>query len=745
MHSIRPAMIRRLILLCLLSGCGCLLRAGESPPIPFRDTRLPLYQRVQDLLDRLTIDEKISQLMMATPGVPRLGIPAYDWWNEGLHGVARNGNATVFPQAIGLAATWDTDLHGRIASVISTEARAKNNELIRNAGGASPRYQGLTIWSPNINIFRDPRWGRGQETYGEDPFLTGRFAVAFVRGLQGDDPRYLKTVSTLKHFAVHSGPEQLRHRFNAVISERDLHETYLPAFEAGVRYGGVSSLMSSYNAVDGVPSPANRRLLTDILRRDWGFRGAVVGDVDAVADIYNAEGHHFARDAAEASADAIKAGTDLCSGTTYQALPEALRRGLVTEDDIDQALGRLLRLRFRLGQFDPPGAVAYTAIPISEVDSAAHDALALTASRESLVLLKNDGVLPWDPAKIKTVAIIGPTADSMPALLGNYNGTPVRPVTLLAGIRARLARLGITVLYEPGVPLVSGLGQQAGAPNVPADAAPSLDRAMAAGRRADHIVLVLGLTPDVEGEEMRLEAEGFHGGDRTSILLPAPQRELLNAVAALGKPVTVVLTTGSALSFDVSKAGAVLVAWYYGQRGGDAVAEALLGETNPAGRLPVTFYRADSDLPPFEDYSMANRTYRYFAGKPLYAFGHGLSYTTFAYDGIGASQGEAKAEDTLAVRVRVRNTGSRDGDEVVEVYARAEHPPVPMPLEWLVGFRRVTIRAGASVSVEIPVRIGEFRRWDDAAGGYTVDPGAYEIAAGPSSDNLPCTTVVTVR
>ncbi len=858
---------------------------AEEPP-PFRDPGLPLEKRVDDLLSRLTLEEKIGQTMMASPAVPRLDIPAYDWWNEALHGVARNGVATVFPQAIGLAATWNPALHQRIAETIATEARAKNNEILAKSGGATKRYQGLTIWSPNINIFRDPRWGRGQETYGEDPFLTGRFAVAFVRGLQGDDPRYLKTVATVKHFAVHSGPEPERHKFDAVVGERDLRETYLPAFEAGIREGGATSLMSAYNAVNGTPAPAHVQLLQKILREEWGFSGAVVGDVDNVSDMWRDGGHGFSKDAAEASATALKAGNDLCSGKTYEALGEALKRGLLAEADLDVALRRLFTLRFRLGQFDPADRVPYRAVPPSSNNSPENDRLALEAARQSLVLLKNDGTLPWDPAKLKTVALLGPTGGDESALLGNYSGTPSRKVTLAEGLRARLEARGVKVLAEPGVPLVKGFRvsghpfpagvlftaadraqpglraevfahdkQDAKKPLVdglpvstrtdpqvdfqwdeaqPVEGIPisntgirwtgvlvppvsgeyvlgvvaegaarlflddrsvinswrrdperplsttvqleagrayavrleyaqltpkgriqfgwvapgqddGMEKALAAARAADHIVLTLGITPDLEGESMSVTAEGFKGGDRLNLDLPATQRELLAKVAELKKPTVVVLTTGSAINLDDSQANAVLLAWYYGQRGADAVAEALLGETNPAGRLPVTFYRDTEGLPAFADYGMANRTYRFYTGKPLYAFGHGLSYTTFAYEKLALSAGSARRADTLHVSVTVKNTGARDGDEVVQLYATAEKAPVPMPLRQLVGFSRVSLKAGETKTVGLDVPVERLRRWDEAADRYVVDPGTWHFDAGPASDRLPLRGTFTVK
>jgi beta-glucosidase len=829
--------------------------------LPFRNPDLPLSVRLDDLLVRLTRDEKIAQLMMDTPAVPRLGIPAYQWWNEALHGTARNGIATVFPQAIALAATWNVALHRRVAEVIATETRAKYHETIRTSGGASRIYEGLTLWSPNINIFRDPRWGRGQETYGECPFLTARFGVAFCKGLQGDHPHYLKTVATVKHYAVHSGPEAERHVFDARPSPRDLWETYLPAFEAGIVEGGAQSLMSVYNAIDGVPGPANHRLLTGILRTRWGFQGAVVGDVDCVQDIH--ANHKFTRDAAESSALALRAGNDLCSGSTYAALSEALARGLCTDADLDLALRRLFTLRFRLGQFDPDERMPYAAIPFSANDTPAHDALALDAARQSLVLLKNDGTLPLDLTRLRTVAVIGPVADDKASLLGNYAGTPARPVTLLAGLRRKLAAHQIEVLHEPGcrladgfpdnqfafapgelftdvtrttpgvrgefwtnrelagpathartdaqldldwdyyhpqphievrdtsarwtavlVPPVTGgykldltlvggarlwldgtlvLDEWTGGPfrirtittrliagvSVPLrleltqnqftakarlgwrvpNPQSDLDRALDAARRADHVVLALGITPDLEGEENPFSCEGFVSGDRTSLALPAPQRELLAAVSPLGKPVTLVLTAGSALTFDPTQADAILLAWYYGQRGGDAIAEAILGETNPAGRLPITFYRDEADLPPFADYGMNGRTYRYFDGKPLYAFGHGLSYTTFAYQALSYDSASRTAH------VRITNMGPHDGDEVVQLYVRDARPD--RPRLQLCGFSRVTLACGEERTVSLSLDPRPLRRWDEALGDYVLDCVPRQLLAGGSSDHLP--------
>jgi beta-glucosidase len=846
-----------------------------DPSWPYFNTNLPIDQRVDDLIRRMTVAEKISQLMRASPAIPRLGVLDFLWANNAPHGVARRGTATVFPQAIALAATWNPDLNHAVARAIATEVWAKNNQRDPQTPAERAKageFNHLSIWSPNINIVRDPRWGRGQETYGEDPFLTSRFGIAFVTGLQGDDPHYLQTIATVKHFDAHSGPESQRTYFNAVVSERDFHETYLPAFEACVREGHAAGVMSSYNAINGVPAPANHRLLTEILRDEWGFGGAVVGDTDAVACIWRA--HHYAKDAAEASALAIRAGNDLCSGITYQALPESLQRGLVTEADLNQALHRLYRLRFRLGQFDPPERVPFTKIPFSELDSPKHEQLALEASRQSLVLLKNDGTLPWDPKTIKNLAILGPTGDDQTALIGNYAGTPARPVNLVDGLRKKLEPLGVKVSYERTVPLVEGYNvagdpipasafftdqsmskaglsraiyadsdfmTQSGVPGTDAQikffwnetqpvtdipitkanvrwtgflvpsvsgdhilsvsansvfvlkldghtflennrpkyqvvaskmvtlqaghpykltldyvqttpdgkitlgwvlpgAESGLERGMEAAKQADHIVLTLGITSDLESESMKVDATGFSGGDRTSILLPKIQRDLIDQVAALGKPFVVVLTNGSALSFDTSKPNAILEAWYYGEQGGNAVAETLLGECNPGGRLPITFYKSDADLPSFTDYSMANRTYRYFNGTPLYAFGHGLSYTTFSEDHLALSAAEAKRGDTLELSMAIKNTGSRVGDDVVEVYARAVKPPVPMPQQWLVGFQRVSLTPGETKTVTIPVRVEALRRYDETLKSYVVDPGNYELHVGPSSDQLPLMT-----
>ncbi len=680
------------ILLILFAGS---VMAAAQARAPYLNPSLPVDQRVRDLVSRMTLEEKIGQMMDRAPAIDRLGIPAYDWWNEALHGVARAGVATVFPQAIGLAATWDDVLLEDVADVISTEARAKYNDAIRR--GRRERYYGITFWSPNINLFRDPRWGRGQETYGEDPFLTSRMGVAFVRGLQGSDPKYLKVVATPKHFAVHSGPEPLRHKFDVPVSPHDLEDTYLPAFRATITEAHAASVMCAYNAVDGKPACASDMLLGEHLRGQWKFDGYVVSDCGAVGDIQ--EGHRFTATAPQAAAVAVKTGTDLDCGDEYRALPEAVSDVLITESDINTAVTRLFTARFRLGMFDPPASVPFNSIPISANDTAQHRELALRAARESIVLLKNNGILPFKQ-HYRRIAVIGPNADSLDVLLGNYNGTPSRYVTVLEGIRQRFR--DTQVLYAPGPPLTGVAPQQQHT---------ALDNA----KTADVIVLVLGISPRLEGEEMDVQVEGFSGGDRTSLDLPRGQEELLEAMAALRKPVVVVLLSGSALAVNwaTEHADAILEAWYPGEEGGTAVAETLAGDNNPAGRLPVTFYKSAADLPPFIDYSMQGRTYRYFRGQPLYAFGHGLSYSQFRYSNAvirKAAQGGAE------LQVEVENVSGRSGDEVIQVYLDAAKgspaAAVFLPIRSLIAFRRIPLRAHEKRTVVIPIAQAELTAVD---------------------------------
>jgi beta-glucosidase len=749
-------------------------------------------KRAVDLVGRMTLEEKVLQMQNSAPAIPRLHVPAYDWWNEALHGVARAGLATVFPQAIGLAATWDTDLMRRVADTISTEARAKYNEAIRNQDYS--RYHGLTFWSPNINIFRDPRWGRGQETYGEDPFLTARMAVAFIKGMQGDDPHYYKVIATAKHFAVHSGPEPLRHQFDVQVSERDLRETYLPAFRASIVEGKADSVMCAYNSVDGSPACANSDLLQKILRGEWGFQGYVVSDCGAIADIFG--GHKYKATSAEASAAAVKAGTDLtCTFTNdYRSLPDAIKAGLITESEIDKSLERLFTARFKLGMFDPPARVPFSKIPYSVVDSAEHRKLALEAARKSIVLLKNDREALPLKSSVRSIAVIGPSADDPDALLGNYNGFSSKHVAPLEGMQTRFTAkvrfaqgatytaqtpslipasafaAGVTAEYfdnpnlegqpklrrtearpllEPGVdpaipargfsarwsgrliapwsgeytlssragaritldskepagPIALEAGRAydfrmeyramgpAGTPRAlwipPAE--PMLAQAVDAAKNADVTVAFVGLNPNLEGEEMKVDIPGFAGGDRTDLNLPATQERLLEAAVETGKPVVVVLTSGSALAvnYAASHAAAVLESWYNGEESGTAIADTLAGINNPAGRLPVTFYTSVDQLPPFEDYSMDGRTYRYFKGDPLYGFGFGLSYSTFEYSGLK----ESRAGTGGRVSARVKNSSSREGDEVAQLYVGGE----------LRGFERIHLRPGETRTVEFTV------------------------------------------
>ena len=696
----------------------------------WRDPSQPLKIRVRDLLGRMTLEEKIAQLGNAAPAIPHLGLPAYNYWNESLHGVARNGIATVFPQAIGMAATWNAPLMHQAADVIATEARAKNRAYTEAHQGGSANYTGLTFWSPNINIFRDPRWGRGQETYGEDPFLTARMAVAFIQGLQGDDPHYLKAVACAKHFAVHSGPEASRHEFNSQPPERDFYETYLPQFEAAVREGHVGGVMGAYNEINGTPACASPALLTDLLRKQWGFDGYVVSDCGAIYDMVMF--HKYVKSFEQADALAIKAGCNLCCGNEYENLRQALAERLVTEADIDAALAHVLETRFRLGLFDPQERVPFAQISATANDTSEHTALALQMARESIVLLKNDGALPLDRVKIKRLAVIGANVDSVPTLLGNYNGEPSHPVTFLNGIRF-LVGTNLEVVYKSGCPLSLGSGEtnQQVLANAAADA-------VQAAKTADAIIYIGGLNPSLEGEDLHVPDDGFYGGDRTRIELPELQTKLLKALHATGKPVVFVNCSGGAVAMPwISKyVSAILQAWYPGQAGGQALAEILFGEANPSGRLPVTFYRSTADLPAFESYSMANRTYRYFGGEPLFAFGHGLSYTRFIYQSAKLDRTQVAPDGVVRVSLEVTNAGVMDGDEVVQIYFRHLNSAVPQAREALCGFCRVTVAHGGAAQAQIAVPLKEFRYWDVRQKRYVVEPGDYEILAGAASDDI---------
>ena len=721
--------VPRVVAAIVLTTLAPALPAQETIP-DYRNSELPFERRVADLVSRMTLEEKVSQMQDVAPAIDRLGIPAYNWWNEALHGVARSGLATSFPQAIGLAATWDDSLIFRMASVISDEARAKHHEYVRH--GSRERYQGLTFWSPNINLFRDPRWGRGQETYGEDPFLTGRLAVQFIRGMQGDDPKYLKTIATVKHFAVHSGPEPERHTFDAVVSERDLRESYLPHFAAGIREGHAYSLMCAYNRVLGSAACGSDLLLTDILRGEWGFSGYVVSDCGAINDID--ERHKVVPTAAAAAALAVKTGTDLECGNVYAHLVDAVKQGLITEQMIDSAVTRLFHARFRLGMFDPPERVRWARIPISVLDQPAHRALARQVARESIVLLRNAGALLPLRKDLGTIAVIGPNADNRRMLLGNYEGEPADPITPLRAIREAVSP-NTRVLYARGSPLVERIPDDSSTP-VPPESL--LAEAVRVTQQADVVVLCLGLTAGLEGEEMPVQIEGFRGGDRTSIDLPAAQERLLERIVAVGKPTVLVLMSGSAVAINLAQehVPAIIEAWYGGQAAGSALADVLFGDYNPGGRLPITFYKSVEDLPPFDDYRMTGRTYRFFKGTPLYPFGHGLSYTSFAYKNLRTSTGTLCAPDTLIVRVEVTNTGQRTGDEVAQLYVRHLGSKVERPIEDLRGYRRVTLKPGETRTVELSLPASSLAYWSSDAHRWVVEEGPVELGVGGSSADI---------
>jgi beta-glucosidase len=890
------------VILILIAGvCPALgQQAGAGTQPAYLNPSLPIDQRVDDLVSRMTMEEKAGQLVDRAAAIPRLQVPAYTWWSEALHGV-RAANVTVFPQVIGLGATWNTPLINEMATVISMEARARFHEGQRvaasGAGAGFDRGLGLDYWAPNINVFRDPRWGRGQETYGEDPFLTARMGVAFVTGMQGSDPTYYRTIATPKHYAVHSGPETTRHTVDVKASLHDIEDTYLPAFRAAVVEGKAASVMCAYNRINGEPACVNTFLLQDTLRGAWKFSGYVVSDCGAITDIY--QGHSFVKTLPEAAALSLKKGTDSdCAMTPdVPAYLEAMQKNLISQKQVDVNLKRLFKARFQMGLFDPPEMVKYAQIPVSQADSEAHRQLALKISRESMVLLKNDGVLPLTPS-VKRIAVVGPLADSLPALEGNYNGTPSRYTTLLDGIRKQFGSAKVT--YHPGTrflrnpvgvpesafhaadgkpglaavyfknkdlsgaPVVSRTEPQLGAAgvdflwgagpaaaarrlppevgtgdfsarwtssitvpesskyelslngaggvrlwldgkiilddwvsrpqparfNAPVDPAvaaartaevslekgrnydlkveffhvapaaepgagafggfgfgmagpgPTLfwnpenwDRAdaVAAAKDADVVIAVVGITAQLEGEEGSSRGplpEGFRGGDRTTIDLPKDEEGLIEAVKATGTPLVVVLMNGSALAVNWASqnANAILESWYPGEEGGIAVAETLAGANNPAGRLPVTFYKSTDDLPPFEDYSMKGRTYRYFDGKPLYPFGYGLSYSTFAYSNAKLSSSTVKAGGSLQVEVDVRNTGSVAGDEVAQLYLI--FPKVPgAPIRALRGFERVHIAPGQTRPVRFTLGPRDLSCVNEA-GEHLVAPGAYRIFVG---------------
>ncbi len=686
--------------------------AADTPV--YLDSTRPTAERVQDLIAQMTVEEKIGQLQNAAAAVPRLGIPAYNYWNEALHGVARNGRATVFPQIIGMAATWDPALIQRAASAIADEARAKYHEALRRHG-FTQLYQGLTFWSPNVNIYRDPRWGRGQETWGEDPYLTGELGATFVRGMQGDDPRYLKIAACAKHYAVHSGPEKLRHGFDAEVSRHDLQDTYLPAFHALVD-AGVESVMGAYNRVNGEPCCAHPYLLGEVLRGAWGFQGHVVSDCGAVTDIYS--GHHTAATEAEAAALAITRGCDLECGKTYRHLDRALAQGLLAEADIDTALARVLTTRFKLGMFDPPEQVPYAATPLSVIASPEHRALAYEAAAKSVVLLKNRGnILPLSP-EVKTIRVLGPTAADLSVLLGSYHGLNGTLTSLLEGIVDRLPE-GAGLEYRMGCQILH--------PNTA-----SQEWLFSPRSQPDVVIACMGVTPMLEGEEGDAIAS-TEEGDRAGIELPAVQADFVRKLAQAGARVVLVLTGGGPIALgDLEDlVEAVLFVWYPGEAGGAAVADVLFGHVTPSGKLPLTFPRSLADLPPFDDYRMQGRTYRYATSDPLYPFGFGLSYTQFAYSNVQVAPDHLAAGTDLRCTVEVANVGPRDGEEVVQVYVSA--PDVPgAPRHSLAAFRRVALAAGErqTVTFEIPA---QRLRVVDADGVAQAAPGRWRLTVGGCS------------
>lgn len=687
---------------------------------PFRNPELSIDQRVDDLVSRLTLEEKVKQMLNNTPSIERLGIPAYNWWNECLHGVGRSEyKVTVFPQAIGMAASWDDVLLKQVASSIAEEGRAIYNDAQRKKNYS--QYHALTYWTPNINIFRDPRWGRGQETYGEDPFLTGKMGKAFVLGLQGDNPYYLKASACAKHYAVHSGPESLRHIFNADVTTYDLWDTYLPAFRDLVVDAKVSGVMCAYNAFQGQPCCGNDLLMQAILRDKWQFKGYVTSDCGTIDDFYR---HHKTHPNAEsAAADAVFHGTDLdCGQEAYMALIKAVREGIITERQVDVSLKRLFSIRFRLGLFDPLDKVPYSNIPISVLECARHQELAKRMAQESIVLLKNrKRLLPLSKDKFKKIVVMGPNANNKDALLGNYNGVPTRMLTPLQAIRERVGDEA-EVLFVKGPDHVDVATDE------------MLQQWVAQVKGADIVIFIGGISPQLEGEEMLVSKDGFSGGDRTTIALPAVQTEMMKALAVERIPTVFVMMTGSALAipWEANHVPAILNAWYGRQYGGEAIADVLFGDYNPSGKLPVTFYAKDSDLPDFNSYDMAGRTYRYFQGKALYPFGYGLSYTDFAYSSLQIPRKCNQTDKEIKVEVTVKNKGKLAGEEVVQLYISHPGQKVLVPLASLKGFQRVHLKAGESKKLVFLLSDRDLACVDEN-GHLTMLPGDISIFIGGSS------------
>ena len=698
----------------------------EQPTSPkYLDPDLPVEERVEDLVSQMTLKEKVSQMVHGAVAVPRLGIPEYNWWNECLHGVGRAGMATVFPQAIGMAASFNEDLMHRVATAISDEARAKHHQALRQGNRA--QYFGLTFWSPNINIFRDPRWGRGHETYGEDPYLTGRMGVAFIKGLQGDDPKYLKLIGTAKHYAVHSGPEQDRHHFDAVVSGRDLYETYLPAFKACVQEAKAMSIMGAYNRTNGEPCCASNTMLQNILREEWGFEGHVVSDCGAIRDIH--ENHKVTNSPAESAALAVKNGCDLNCGEVFHALMEAVEEGLIGEDKIDLSLKRLLEARFRLGMFDPPERVPYAQIPPEVVNGEKHRGLALQMARESIVLLKNEGDLLPLRKDLNEILVVGPNANDMDALLGNYNGFPADYVTPLEGILRKVSA-GTNVQFRQGCHLFRSGIEDA-------------EWALKLARTADVVIAVMGLSSALEGEEGDA-AYSDAGGDRVKLELPDVQQDFLKRLHETGKPVVLVLMSGSAVAINWASQNlpAIIDAWYPGEQGGNALADVLFGDYSPAGRLPVTFVKSLDQLPDFDDYNLKGHTYRFMEEEPLYRFGHGLSYTSFAYSNLQIEPATIEPGESVTVTVEVENTGGRAGGEVVQLYLRDVAASVPVPRHHLEGVRRIHLESGEKEVVSFALAAEQFVVYDDDGRPF-VEPGEFAISIGGGQPDGPAGNALT--
>ena len=682
--------------------------------LPYQDATLSAGQRADDLLSRLTLDEKVSLMMNNSPAIKRLGVPQFQWWNEALHGIGRNGVATVFPITMAMAASWDDVLLHKVFTAVSDEARVKAQQAKRS--GEIKRYQSLSFWTPNINIFRDPRWGRGQETYGEDPYLTSKMGLAVVRGLQGvgyngEDlgiSPYRKLLACAKHFAVHSGPEWNRHTFNIEeLPERDLWETYLPAFKALVMQGKVAEVMCAYQRVYGEACCAHTRYEQQILRKEWGFDGLVTSDCGAIRD-FLPERHNVARDGAEASAKAVLTGTDVECGSTYKNLPEAVRRGDISESALDTSLRRLLVARFELGDFDDDSLVVWTKIPEDVVACKEHKQLALDMARKSIVLLKNDDILPL--RRGHDIVVVGANATDSVMMWGNYSGFPSHTVTAMEGIKR----------FAPNAKFIGGCGLTRNETTA--------DSMLQKIGNTETVIFIGGISPKLEGEEMKVSEEGFKGGDRTSIELPKAQRDMLNALKRAGKNVVFVNCSGSAMALvpEQKSCAAIIQAWYGGEQGGEALAEVLFGQYNPSGKLPVTFYRSTDDLPDFLDYTMKNRTYRYFTGKALYPFGYGLSYTTFYIS-------KPKYEDGN-LQVSVKNTGKVSGTETLQVYVR-NTADKEGPLKTLRGYKQVTLTPGEQQTVSIDLPRESFEGWDSQTNTMRVVPGKYEVMVGNSSSD----------